>query len=196
MWIRFLGAVVVSGLTQVSLAGESALERWLSWDGLQGTFTQYEYDANQQLSRTSQGEMTLQRPNFALWRILEPDPQSFYASATGVWHHDTWLETAKFHALDSDGEQATVALFSGDIERLRQRYLVQESEGGLQFTPLAQDSQIESIAIRLTKAGYPERLELRTTLGHRTVIDIENITLGEFSSELFDFTPPPGTEIQ
>ena len=197
MHLRVIIATIVSLLvTLPSAASESVFDRWLSWDGLSASFTQFEYDVNGALIRTSEGDLILQRPNYALWKIQTPDPQTFYANAKGVWHYDPWLEVATFHSNESSGDQATLALFSGNKSALEQRYAVTETDDQLSLTPRDSDSQIQAIRMTLTREGYPRSIEIQTSLGHRSLIEIVNAQTGHFPEDVFTFKPPPGTEIQ
>jgi outer membrane lipoprotein carrier protein len=198
MLIRFVAiATLYLLLTPLSrAASDAAFDRWLSWGGLTADFTQSEYDTNGALIRTSEGDVTLQRPSYALWRVRTPDPQEFYANAYGVWHYDPWLEVATFHSTEQAGNQATLALFSGNKSVLEQRYLVTEADDQLLFTPRENGGQIESVLLTLTNEGYPRRIELRTNLGHRSIVELTNAKIGEFPAEVFEFSAPPGTEIQ
>ena len=183
-------------ITSTSAASESVFDRWLSWDGLSASFTQFEYDVNGTLIRTSEGDLILQRPNYALWEVRTPDPQTFYATARGVWHYDPWLEVATFHSNESSGDQATLALFSGNKSVLEQRYAVTETDDQLSLAPRDSDSQIQAIRMTLTREGYPRSIEIHTSLGHRSLIEIANAKTGHFPEDVFTFNPPPGTEIQ
>lgn len=197
MHLPVIIATIVSLLvTLPSEASESVFDRWLSWDGLSASFTQFEYDVNGALIRTSEGDLILQRPNYALWEIQTPDPQRFYANAKGVWHYDPWLEVATFHSNESSGDQATLALFSGNKSALEQRYAVTETDDQLSLTPRDSDSQIQAIRMTLTREGYPRSIEIHTSLGHRSLIEIVNAQTGHFPEDVFTFKPPPGTEIQ
>ncbi|MDG0980281.1 MAG: outer membrane lipoprotein chaperone LolA [Halieaceae bacterium] len=196
MGARLFIVLATLWITPLCLASESSLDRWLSWDALTASFIQREYDASGTLTRTSEGVLTLKRPNYALWQVRTPDPQEFYANALGVWHYDPWLEVATFHPIDSDGSQVTLALFSGDKSILEQRYAVTESEDQVLLSPRDNDSQIQTVSIILSLEGYPRSIELQTSLGHRSLIELNNVKIGQFPPEMFEFTPPPGTEIQ
>lgn len=183
-------------LSPPSEASASAFDRWLSWDGLTASFTQLEYDTGGALIRMSEGNLTLQRPSYALWKVHTPDPQEFYASAQGVWHYDPWLEVATFHPSEADSNQSTLALFSGSKSALEERFIVAEIDNQLLFTPRERDAQIASVRLTLSTEGYPRTIELRTNLGHRTLIELNETQAGDFAADIFAFTPPAGTEIQ
>lgn len=197
MRLLFVVALIALCWQPSAQSSESTLERWLTWHGLSGRFTQREYDANLNLSRTSQGTMILQRPDSALWQLLEPDPQTFYVTQQGVWHYDPWLEVATFHSIqDRDENQAALSLFSNNKDALEEQYTITEENNTLRFEPRRTDSQVQSVLLVLTDQGYPQRLEVETTLGHQTVIDIESTVPGKFAASVFEFSPPLGTEIQ
>ncbi|MDA0693518.1 MAG: outer membrane lipoprotein carrier protein LolA [Proteobacteria bacterium] len=177
-------------------AAADAIERWLSWQSLQGEFLQRHSDANQSLVSVSTGKFAVKRPSFAKWEVQEPDPQTYVVGPEGAWHLDGWLEVATFYDNTEIEDSSVMTLLNTDIEQLKQRFIISQTTQSLRFQARDPAAQMQTIEIIMHANGYPQSLAIETQLGQALAVEFSELSSRLLPDSHFEFTVPPGIEIQ
>jgi outer membrane lipoprotein carrier protein len=177
-------------------ASADTSERWLSWHSLQGEFLQRHLDASQSLVSVSSGKFAVKRPSFAKWEVQEPDPQTYVIGPEGAWHLDGWLEVATFYGRSEIADSSVMTLLNTDLQQLEQRFIISETPQSLRFQARNSAAQMQTIEILIHANGYPQSLAIQTQLGQSLAVEFKELSSTLLPDSYFEFTVPPGIEIQ
>jgi outer membrane lipoprotein carrier protein len=91
--------------------------------------------------------------------------------------------------------------FLADIRKIREEFTVAPGKSGDNFaqlvlTPKKKTPELAKIRITVDLPGYEiPVVETENTYGDTTKFIFTNIQFSTFDEQIFEFTPPPGTEI-
>lgn len=160
---------------------------------LQGQFKQLQFAEDGELLSESEGEFWLNSPNKLHWYTKVPFEQQLISDGERLWLYEPDLEQVTVSSVD-EYPNAPSMILGGDVEKIAQSYLVQQSEDGFEFRP--KSDGVFSVASITFKAGLPSNLSILDTLGQRTVIEFSNAKADlPINDSKFEFIPGPDIDI-
>lgn len=202
MWLRSVFALTVWGLSTAAWADARAqLDTFThGLKSLDGQFEQQVFDPNEQLSEASSGRIALATPRQFRWEYAQPFPQLIVADGKRVWIFDPDLEQVSVRQQSQEEQQSPLAALIDPGELERQFTVADAGErDGMQWLVLhprqAEDAQINEAWLAFAD-GALRRMELRDTLGQRTVIAFSAWRRNPaLATDTFRFTPPEGADV-
>jgi outer membrane lipoprotein carrier protein len=166
---------------------------------LQADFEQTVLDSDFVVDEMSRGRLALKRPGRFRWDYIEPHEQLIVADGERMWNYEEDLQQVTVHAMDETLASSPAMLLTGEGSLEESFEISDLGESGqlhwVQLVPRVRDSEFESVRVGLGDAGV-EVMELRDNLGQTTRIEFRNIRRNpDLADALFEFTPPPGTDV-
>lgn len=183
---------------------DQVLLRFLSQTtSLRAHFEQEQATAGGRRMRFS-GMLALRRPGQFRWEVKKPYGQLQLIRGQEFWLYDPDLAQLTIRRLDQalDGTPAGLLLSGGpEAARIvRERFVLtsQPRRDGLDWvlvTPAGGETS-QSIEVGLNAAGQLAAFEMVDQLGRRSRIQLSGLEINpRLPDSLFDFSPPPGTQI-
>lgn len=170
----------------------------------QADFTQTTAMQLSRRQRQGQGSMTILKPGLMRWDYTEPDRQVFICDGeTMSMYFAQSAQQIVMEAREYLQSDVTYSFFVGTGDILRDfeprlpaaDYCCGESPNLLLF-PRVEHGQVEHLEIWLDDRHLVRRLKIFDHFGGITELNFTNIRLNQtVSREVFQFSPPPGTEI-
>ena len=195
-----LGSTLMLASGAVAAQGTERLNEYLqNLTTLQSEFEQTLYDERKNELERSKGTLYLSRPNRFRWDYALPVHQEIVSDGKKVWIYDSeLLQVTVRPAAEAVG--STPARLLSSNEPVEKDFVVQDvpGEGTLsrvQLTPRDSEAGFESISLSFEGTRLA-LIELLDTFGQTTRLRFWNTqrNLG-LAPDLFDFTPPPGTDV-
>jgi outer membrane lipoprotein carrier protein len=165
-------------------------------DGLQGNFTQQQYDESGEILLESSGRFSVLRPDYFSWEIRAPDNQLVIATPEFIWHHDRDLETVTRRPLAAAGAMTPLQVLGGDVAVLRAAFTVtQVQDDTFILRPRGADAGFQELSLHL-RNGEIASMEVLDNLDQKLQVEFSDlISNGELSPSDFAFTPPPEADL-
>ncbi len=168
--------------------------------GLDGSFQQTVYDANNRATEKSSGTVQLSAPRLFRWETLAPSKQLIVADGNHIWIFDPDLEqvTVRNQSFEEQGSPLTILIDPTELDRQ-----FKASDGGkvggldwLVLTP----KKTEDAAFQQAKLGFGPaglaKMEFSDSFGQRTVVAFTSWKRNpSFAKTRFTFTPPKGADV-
>jgi len=184
-----------------TLLGAAELTNRLAvYHTFQAAFIQYVVDKSGNRIQETRGDLKAKRPGNFYWHILPPLEQVVVANQKTIVVYDPDLEQATIHPVGSALGNTPALLLSGNVEKLSQEYKVEGTqwEGDIEYyilRPKSSESLFENLWLRFEKGSLIE-MRLTDSLGQKSTLSFYDIKLNEdVSDSVFEFTPPPGTDV-
>lgn len=168
---------------------------------VEATFEQTVAGTSGQVAQRSTGRMSVSRPQLFRWEVKTPFEQLIVADGKQVWVYDPDLAQAVVRPFDKQLADTPALLFSGDAQKIGERYDVKLSAGsdaevrGFELTPHDAEALFESLRVSFRK-GKMSQMMLLDSLGQVTLIAFSDVKLnGKMPGSRFTFTPPAGTDV-
>ena len=165
-------------------------------------FEQVVTDAEGLALETSTGRMTLSRPGRLRWEVREPWPQLVLADGTSLWVHEPDLEQVTVRPLAGALEGTPAMLLLEAPGSLVAHFAVEwEGDGRFRLRPqdersLYQALHLEFDADEAGAAMVPRSLVIVDHMNRTTHVRFTHATTATLPApELFEFEPPPGTDV-
>ena len=166
---------------------------------LQAGFDQIVLGSDGAIRDESAGRLWLQRPGKFRWEYGGDFPELLVADGSHVWIYDEILEqvTVKDQSLLSSDSPLTLLT---DLSRLDEQFEVRElgADDGMQLLELqsrSPESEFERVLLGLRDKTLL-LMAMEDAFGLRTEIRFRNLQFNpELEPDLFNFEPPPGTDI-
>lgn len=180
--------------------GVSELQRF--YDGLRDLETRFEqtqYDETGKVMQVTLGNFSLARPDRFRWEYVTPYMQTLVSDGRTFWFYDVDLAQATRRRA-ADTLQGTPALLLSGGPALAQQFSLNPdgSRDGLlwvRLKPKAKEGDFDEIRLGLAD-GQPRVMELRDTLGQRTLIRFSGMRINSgLPSAHFSFKAPAGVEV-
>lgn len=145
------------------------------------------------------GEIWLKSPGLFRWAYAGEYPELIVADGQRVWLYDEILEQVTVKPQSGLAENSPLMLLT-DIEALDEQFEVREvgdHEGMnlLQLVSINAESEFDQVLLGF-RGGQLALMQLEDAFGLRTSISFfEVIRNPELAEALFQFTPPPGTDV-
>ncbi len=186
--------VLSDELTQNKLIERLEQQSTISADFEQKTFTE---------SNTSteiiKGVLKVERPLKFLWQVTSPYEQTIISDSETLWIYDPDLEQATYQSVTSSVSQSPAMILSQPRVALDGNYdIVEASQGELtayRLFPIDDEALYQELTLIFNQSNISE-IRIIDSLGQRTVVDLTNIEVnGDIDPSLFEFNPPPGTDL-
>ena len=179
---------------------------------LTGKFKQTLLNDKGEVIQNSHGKFSVKRPGKFLWHTAEPFEQLLISNQNKVWLYDPDLEQVTERPYDQRLQQSPALLLSGSTQELEKLFDVELIQANttsplsqepspkqplqsFSLTPRGEDKLFENLSLDFAK-GKLVRMELNDSLGQKTVFMLSELILNsEIDESLFQFKPPPGTDI-
>lgn len=167
---------------------------------VRATFSQVLLDRDLRVAQKASGTMQFERPGKFRWVYEKPYEQQIVGDGAKVWFYDHDLNQVTVRKLDAAIGSSPAALLAGSntIEKdfiLNDIGLQGEIEW-LEARPRNKESTFELVRLGFTPKGQLKAMELRDNFGQTTVLQFSELEKNpRLSSKVFEFTPPPGTDI-
>ena len=168
--------------------------------GLEASFEQHVYDANNHQTEQSAGTVKLSAPRQFRWEYKTPSPQLIVADGDHVWIYDPELEQVTVRNQSFEEQSSPLAVLIDPTELERQFKVSEDGKvNGLDWLVLlpkkADDAPFAKARLGFGPNGLI-RMELDDALGQHTVIGFSAWNRNpNFAKGLFSFTPPKGADV-
>lgn len=172
---------------------------------VESDFTQEVYQATLARTKSSKGVITLSKPLLVRWEIHEPERSVMVSNGVKVWYYtpkaggdekgQVIIRPAKELAAN-----ALIGILNGTIP-IEKEFTLKEAhlEGGLNslvLTPKKAMGDITEVVLGVNDKYLIKDVKLVHRTGNRTKISLQNTRLGaKLPTNLFKFSPPPGTNV-
>ena len=178
--------------------------------GIEATYAQKSFSADfEQTSRltaldvteTAKGKAWFSHPGKMKWAYQSSDNHEIITNGKDLWiyrpeeNQVMTGDAAPFFQSGSGGA------FLADIRKIRDEFTIEpgkseENVAQLVLTPQKKTPELAKIHITVTLPGYEiPVVETENIYGDTTQFIFTNIQFRTFDEQIFEFTPPPGTEI-
>jgi outer membrane lipoprotein carrier protein len=178
--------------------------------GIEATYAQKSFSADfEQTSRltaldvteTAKGKAWFSHPGKMKWAYQSSDNHEIITNGTDLWiyrpeeNQVMTGDAAPFFQSGSGGA------FLADIRKIREEFTIEpgkseENVAQLVLTPQKKTPELAKIHITVNLPGYEiPVVETENIYGDTTQFIFTNIQFSTFDEQIFEFTPPPGTEI-
>jgi len=202
--LGMLSPLGVSALTAEELA-DKLQATYKSFSDLQAEFVQR---ATNRLSGTSQqasGRLFLKWPGKMRWEYEKPEPRLFLIDGKTLWSYSPVERQAV--AQDVSGALSTgpIGILFG-ISSLRRDFRVRtiahagtrdSQEYLLDLAPKGEDLSFKRVVLAIDRESFLiHRLTVFDLYGNTTAVDLSDVKVNEgLKDGLFQFSPPPGTDV-
>ncbi|HBZ50114.1 MAG TPA: hypothetical protein DEO43_07350, partial [Halieaceae bacterium] len=93
-------------------------------------------------------------------------------------------------------DSSFMTLLNTDIEQIKQRFIISQTSQSLRFKARDPAAQMHTIEIIMHANGYPQSLAIETQLGQALAVEFSELSSRLLPDSHFEFTVPPGIEIQ
>jgi outer membrane lipoprotein carrier protein len=201
--MKYLCYLLFAMLSHTSVAEETPLAQLKAILNKSATlsadFQQVSIDKLGQPGKSSYGKFYLNRPGKFRWNYEKPFVQEIVSNGGKVWFYDKDLEQVTVKKLDDSLGSTPALLLTGQVN-LEEKFTLQEQGKDeqmhwIKLIPKDEESGFKYVLIGLS-AGQLAGMELSDNFGQLTRIYFSHIQLNpSLSDALFNFTPPPGTDV-
>lgn len=167
--------------------------------GLHAEFQQRVVDPEGRLIEDGSGQVWISRPDCFRWEYAGEFPELIVADGRHVWLYDQALEQVTVKPQSGLAEDTPLMLLT-DLSGLDEQFVVTElgRDGDLDLLELVargREGEFERVIIGL-RGGQLSLMVLEDAFGIRTDIRYTRLERNPaLDSGLFDFEPPPGTDV-
>lgn len=180
---------------------------------IEATFQQEVYQASLARTKTSSGKLALERPSRIHWEVLEPEKSLTISNGTKLWYYTPNAGVSgKGQVMERSArqimQQPLFRILTGSAD-LTNEFTIEKQE---QMAGIVRGGAVTKLTLMPKRAklwGDMERVILtvdpnyliskiliHSRSGNRTKITLQNQKVGsKLSPNLFDFSPPAGTEV-
>ncbi len=204
---------------KVSLA--KIQQKYKKAGSLEADFIQEVYQATLARTKTSKGNFKISKPNFVRWEIYEPEASLMVSNGRKLFYFTPDARgKGKGQVIERKGKdlerQPLFQILSGlaplekefQVEKIEKnagliaeddskKELTKEAEAtSIKLKPKASMGDLSFVTLRLDGRSQITEILLEHETGNKTKISLQNQALGaKFPPELFEFKPPPETEV-
>ena len=180
-------------------AQEALIERLEATESLQANFEQTTYAEGQMRGERSTGRMIVSRPLKFAWLVDEPFEQQVISDGQTLWVYEPDLMQATYQPVTDQIQQSPAMILAQPRQALGQRYDVVEASDkeltAYRLYPHDTNAMFTDMTL-LFESGVISEIRLTDNLGQDTRISLTEVRVGEtLDPGLFDFEPPPGTDV-
>jgi len=153
------------------------------------------------VTEIAKGKAWFSHPGKMKWAYESSDNHEIITNGKNLWiyrpeeNQVMTGDAAPFFQSGSGGA------FLADIRKIREEFIIEPGKSGKNFaqlmlTPKKQTPELAKIRITVNLPGYEiSVVETENIYGDTTRFIFTKITFSTFDEQIFEFTPPPGTEI-
>lgn len=194
-----LTLISVFSFSETDESKESLIQLLESTQSFQANFVQKTYKETSADVEESEGYFWLQKPLKFNWSVSLPFEQQVISDGETLWVYDPDLEQATYQSLNNDLQRTPAFILTQPRESIGEQYRVIEAKNQsprvfklLPYDEEAVFSELLLIFIDDVIAG----IQIIDSLGQETVVDFTDVLVNtELASDLFEFNPPPGTDL-
>jgi outer membrane lipoprotein carrier protein len=178
---------------------------------VEAEFTQEVYQATLARTKTSKGSFKISKPNFVRWETYEPEASLMVSNGRKLFYYNPDARgKGKGQVIERKGseiqKQPLFQILAG-LAPLEKQFTVEKTEPHTGLTkeiegttirlkPKSAMGDLEAVVLKIDKKSQIQEILLENQSGNKTKITLQNQLLGaKFPPELFDFKPPPETEV-
>gem|GEM_PF-15159 len=169
-------------------------------DFFSANFIQKIFSDNGELLQQGAGKLAISKPNLVNWQTTEPDETFIVSDGETLWFYDPFIEQATAYNLANSIHNTPILLLTSNDVSLWQQYAVNKNADNFVITPLAQNSQIQSLTVSFSSKGQQEQLSEFSFVD--ATGQISTVTLNDFDANakpaqsLFEFSLPQGVRLE
>ncbi len=185
---------------QANLDAKRLAELLSAFDSLQADFNQRVIDSSGELLQEYKGTITVKKPGKLYWESFEPLAQIVVSDNQTLWYYDADLEQVTIRPVSDELSFTPAMILGGDTEKLSTHFTIKkmlEDAGSLQFElkPITEDKVFERLILKFEKETLVQ-IELFDSLDQITSIQFSGMQINPVLQDaLFNFVPPPGTDV-
>ena len=168
---------------------------------LNANFTQYEIDANDNVSEKLGGQVWLKTPNKFKWEYAEPAPQLISANGESVWIYDEDLDQVTIKKQQNTQNPIYVLLNKQETEKNFNLKLLAKVEGNkegenwIEMTPKTPGDDIKTVWLGIDDNNL-KVIKLKNQMDNIVIFEFENIIKNpELAEGFFTFEVPKGIDV-
>lgn len=199
--ILSLLVLMASSASAEEQIGVQKLEKKLAGiSSFSADFHQTVKDQSGELLQEFKGDIKIKKPGKLYWQSYEPLAQTVVTNNEELWYYDADLEQVTIQPFGKERHYTPAMILGGQVDQLAAHYAVSviKEEGShviFKLIPLEKESLFETLLLSF-EDNIATQLVMTDSLQQITTIvfskRIINTTLDD---SLFQFIPPPGTEI-
>jgi outer membrane lipoprotein carrier protein len=153
----------------------------------------------QHMNQTFSGRMQVARPGKFYWETISPAKQTIITTGSTVWIYDPDLQQAVKQNLDEQISNTPALLLSGNAQQIMQAYNISQPDAKKTYyrlSPKSHDAAFERLYISFGANNAPTSMILQDSMGQTTQVKFSQVKVNPaLNPNLFNFTPPKGTDI-
>jgi len=185
-------------------------ETYAKTASLEADLVQEVYQESLGRTKTSSGSIRLSKPNKIRWETYKPEENIMVSNGSRLWYYNPQANQGKGQAIERSAreisQQPLYRILTGSAN-LEKEFKIEKTESikgiakNQDFTKLLLKPQkatgdLERVVLTINSKYLITEILLENTSGNHTKISLQNQKLGaKFPAVLFNFKPPPGTEI-
>ncbi|MED7787679.1 outer membrane lipoprotein chaperone LolA [Francisella sp. 19X1-34] len=152
---------------------------------------------NSQNDMSTQGKMSLKKPQFFRWVITSPNNQKIISNGKKLWIYDGDLEQLIIKKVSNNiAQYPYLILLSKNTDNIDKLFTVKEKSSNNYILKPKNDEMINSIVIKFDNDNKLKSLEISTSLNQFTQINFsdvkDNVSL---KNSIFNFKAPKDTDV-
>lgn len=180
-------------------ARDRLIDRLAATATLTADFTQQTYGEGQLERETSEGHMKVARPMKFAWLVSQPYEQSVISDGETLWVYDPDLEQATYQPVGEQIQRSPAMILAQPESTLTNDYDITEAGDddltAYRLFPTAEDAVFSEMTLLFEQEEIRE-IRLKDNLGQTTLITFSNVATGtDIDPAVFEFSPPPGTDV-
>jgi len=153
------------------------------------------------VTETARGKAWFSHPGKMKWAYEGPDNHEIITNGNTLWIYRPRENQVMTGDAGPFFRSGAGGAFLADIRKIREKFTIEPGKPGknlaqLVLTPKKQTPELAKIHITVNLPGHEiPVVETENTYGDTTRFIFTNIRFTAFDKQIFEFTPPPGTEI-
>ncbi|ASG67285.1 outer-membrane lipoprotein carrier protein [Francisella halioticida] len=177
-------------------AADSLVKKIRSINSMTADFSQRLIN-NQDDNITTQGKMSLKKPQFFRWIITLPNNQQIISNGKKLWIYDGDLEQLIIKKVSNNiAQYPYLILLSKNTDSIDKLFTVKEKNDNSYVLKPKSDEMINSIVIKFDNENKLKSLDISTSLNQFTQIKFSNVKdNASLNNTLFNFKVPKNTDV-
>ena len=199
-----LSPLGISALTAEEVA-DKVQATYKSFSDLQAEFVQRATNRLSGASQEASGRLLLKWPGKMRWEYEKPEPRLFLIDGKTLWSYSPVERQAVTQDIRGALSSGPIGILFG-ISTLRRDFRVRaiahagtrdSREYLLDLAPKGEDLSFKRVVLAIDRESFLiQRLTVFDLYGNTTAVDLSDLKVnGGLKDELFQFSPPPGTDL-
>ncbi|MED7820355.1 MULTISPECIES: outer membrane lipoprotein chaperone LolA [unclassified Francisella] len=195
--IIFLITIFISANICFADAASDLVNKIRSINSMTADFNQKLIDNQNDNNISTQGKMSLKKPQFFKWIITSPNNQQIVSNGKKLWIYDGDLDQLIIKKVSNNiAQYPYLILLSKNTDNIDKLFTVKEESNNNYILKPKNDEMINSIVIKFDNENKLKSLDISTSLNQFTQITFSNVKdNASLENSSFDFKTPKDTDV-